>query len=315
MNGLKWVARATVVALLAVNLHPFPLQGQGGTREFEQVHLGMAVRLVLPTGPAADSAAAEVFERIASYEQILSDWRPTSELRRISSAPRLTWQPLSAPLTAVLTTAFELARASNGAFDPTVGPLTALWRQSRDRGTAISDSARALARSRVGWWWVDLDTARQRIRFARDSMRLDLGAIAKGWILDRSAELLRQRGIDSYLIEAGGDLIVGAAPPGASAWHIAVSTDRGDSVMALVHQAVSTSGPGAQSIVTDGVRHSHVIDLTSGQGTVSPLQVSVIGPRAELTDALATTLTLVPRSRWPDLTARFGVRLVATSQD
>lgn len=316
MDRLRWIAGPIVVGLLIGNLHPSTAQGQGGLATFREVHLGMTVRITLPAGPGAANLAAAAFDRVEQLDLVLSDWRAASELRRVTELPRMTWAQISPELNSVLALALEVARATNGAFDPTVGPLTLLWRETRATGKTPSDSARGEAATRIGWWFVDLDSRHLRVRFARDGMRLDLGAIAKGWILDQAARVLQDGGRTSFLIEAGGDILVGQAPPGRSAWRIDVLTDRGDSVVTLVDQALSTSGPGAQSIIgADGRAHSHVIDLTQRSGLTAARQVTVTGRRAALTDALATAFTLVDRQQWPALARRFGVQLVTATSD
>lgn len=294
-----------------LNLHPSAAAGQAQPRERREVHLGMEVRLVVHA-PAerADAAIQAAFDRIAALEAVLSDWRPSSELSRLGRAPAGHWVPVSAPLFEVLSRALAVAAATDGAFDPTVGPLTALWREARRTGRPVPPEQVTEARRHVGWRLVALDTTAGTVRLARDGMRLDLGAIAKGWILDRALEELERAGTPAALLEAGGDIVVGASPPGTAGWRVAV----GDTVLVVQHAAVATSGPSSQSITdADGTVRSHVIDPADGRGSRSPLEVTVIGPDGATADALATALTLVPRERWPALEERFGVRVVGTN--
>ena len=135
--------------------------------------------------------------------------------------------------------------------------------------------------------------------------------MAMGW----SHQELDRAGVPAALIEAGGDIVVGAPPPGSAGWRIAVGTAHGDSVVVVHHAAVSTSGPASQSIIDpDGTVRSHVIDTHDGRGSTSALQVSVLAANGATADALATALTLVPRARWPALQRRFAVRVVGATQ-
>lgn len=328
MRGPTWV-RATFVA---VNLASVGLLAQGAPArqaaqqpaEFREVHMGMEVRLVVAGPGASDRARTEraaraAFDRVAELEAVLSDWRPTSELRRLSRQPAGAWVSVSPALCAVLALALDVARATDGQFDPTIGPLTVLWREVQRTGKPAPDSVWAAARARVGYRFVELDTMTHRVRLLRDSMRLDLGAIAKGWILDAALADVRRVGVSAALIEAGGDIALFGAPMGASAgprgWRIAVPGAGPDSVLVLTAGAVSTSGPAEQSIPhRDGARESHVINPRTGHGAVDGRSITVVGPSAAITDALATALTLVPAPSMAALATRFGVRIVSGAE-
>ncbi len=300
---------ATVVA---VNLAAVALSAQGAPTEFREVHLGLEVRIAISdTGPTAERAARAAYERIAALDEVLSDWRASSEVRRLQTYGVGTWIPVSHALGQVLALALDVAHASDGAFDPTVGPLTALWREAQRTGRPIPDAARAAATTRVGYRFVELDTVNRRLRFLRDSMRLDLGAVAKGWIIDRALDELRRRRITAALIEAGGDLAVYGAPAGTRGWRISIPREQGDTVLVLTHGAVSTSGPTEQSIArADGARESHVFMPQTGHGLTNGRTVTVIGASAAITDALATTLTLVSSEHMASLATRYGVTVI-----
>ena len=195
-----------IILTAILKLHGAPVVAQGGSHEYRQLHLGMEVRLVLHADQAtADAAARAAFGRIAALEQLLSDWRPTSEVRQLTDHPGA-WQPVSAELFEVLARAVAMSRTSGGAFDPTVGPLVALWREARRTGVAPPDSAIRHARRVTGWRLIGLDSLHRRVRIDRPGMRIDLGGIAKGWILGEARTTLRAYGVTAMLLEAGGDL-------------------------------------------------------------------------------------------------------------
>jgi len=293
----------------ALNLHPLGLVAQGTLQEYREVHLGMEVRMLLVGDSArTDRAAVAGYDRIATLEEILSDWRRGSEVRRLEQHPIGEWIPISLPLRDVLVLALDVARASDGAFDPTVGPLTMLWREAKRTGVPATDSAVTLARTRVGYQHIELDSAGSRVRLLRDGMRLDLGAIAKGWILDDALATVRALGVENALIEAGGDLVVNGAPPGAIGWRIGFHGSHGETTVLCTSGAVSTSGPSVQWILAaDGARESHVMRPATGRGTTDGHEITVFGTRAAITDALATTLTLVPPAQRPALAKRYRV--------
>ncbi len=299
-----------------VNMSPLAVQSQGSPRdvfEFREVHLGMEVRIALveTSAEAAASKARLAFDEVARLEAILSDWRATSELRALARAEPGAWVSVSEPLRDVLALALRVARGTDGAFDPTIGPLTALWREARRTGQPIDSTARADARARVGYAFVTLDSSGARVRFARAGMRLDLGAVAKGWILDRALERLRAAGVHDALLEAGGDLVVRGAPPGERGWRIRVPRAAGDTILVMRGGAVSTSGASVQRVDDGrGGEESHVLDPRTGRGLREGADLTVTGPSAAIADALATALSLVPVERRAALAAAFGVRVM-----
>jgi thiamine biosynthesis lipoprotein len=288
--------------------------GRAVRREFAEVHMGVATRVVLyaPDDRRARRAARAAFARVAALEDVMSDWRPASELRRLERRPGA-WVPVSAPLFAVLARAVDVARASDGAFDPTVGPLVALWREARRRGALPEAAALDSARARVGWRRLALDAHARRVRLAAPGMRLDLGGIAKGYILQAALAELRAHGVRRALVEAGGDVVVGDAPPGRAGWQVdAAGLDAGGAdslvarrVAALARAAVSTSGPTAQFVEIGGVRYSHVVDPRTGLGLRNARAATVVAPDGATADALSTVLTVVAPAEVPRLLARF----------
>ncbi len=280
----------------------------------------MEVRIVLSATEAVafgaghavgERAARAAYDRIDSLDAILSDWRAGSELRRLEAGQRDQWMIVSVELATVLALALEVSRATDGAFDPTIGPLTRLWRESARTGRPIADTRRAAAQRRVDYRALEVDVARRRVRLRRDSMAFDLGAIAKGFIVDEALATLRQAGVPAALVEAGGDLAVFGTPIGTSGWRIAVPRAQGDTVLVLSDGAVSTSGDDVQRIVhADGGTESHVFVPRSGRGLSDGSTIVLLGSRAAVTDALATALTLVPAASAGELAAQFDVRVI-----
>lgn len=280
-------------------------------RTFREVHLGVEVRITAwaPNDSQAADAARQAFAEVARLEDVFSDWRPGSEARRLEGAVGR-WQRISPELCDVLTVALRVARASDGAFDPTLGPLTHLWRAARARGVPPSPGELSAAREASGYRWLDLDTVGRRIRLRRAGMRLDLGGIAKGYILQQAVGVLARAGITSVLVEGGGDLVAGAPPPQQAGWMIAAPY--ADSALAararaLTHVALATSGPVEQFMDVNGRRESHIIDRATGHGVRSSRVATVIGTDAALVDATATALTVLPDRAGQRLLRQLGL--------
>ena len=277
--------------------------------------MGMPVRIVLhaATDSAARAAARDAFRTIATLENVFSDYRAFSEMRQLELRAG-EWVRVSADLFGVLQTALTVSRATAGAFDPTVGPLTSVWREARRAGKVPEQNSIQSARRLVGVRHLELDAAKQAVRLALPGMRIDLGGIAKGYILQRALHILLNGGSGSALIEAGGDIVVSAAPPGESGWRIASAA--ADSAFqaraaALSHAALATSGSSAQFLEVDGVRYSHIIDPRTGAALTNTYRAHVIAADAALADALATALTVLGPQAVPLLSAAFPDALLS----
>lgn len=273
---------------------------QAVRHEFSELHLGVATRIVVYADDStARVAARAAFGRIAALEDVMSAWRAGSEVNRLAGRAG-EWVEISAELHVVLRHAVEIAAASDGAFDPTVAPLVALWRETRRSGALPGPAALDSARALVGWWRIGLDRCRPLARL-EPGTRLDLGGIAKGFILQEALASLRARGAASALIEAGGDIVVGDPPPGRPGWTIAL----GGADTTVAGTAVSTSGTGEQAVTIGGVRYAHVVDPRTGLGVTAARTVTVMAADASVADALATALVVLGPERGSGVAARF----------
>jgi thiamine biosynthesis lipoprotein len=250
------------------------------------------------------------FVEVARLEKILSDYDPESELSRLSTlAPTADAVPVSDDLWQVLRRAVEIRDATGGVFDPTVGPLTTLWRQSRRSGVVPKAEKLAAARSAVGSDALVLDPTRRAVALTRPGMRLDLGGIGMGYAVDRALEVLRMHGIDAAMIDASGDIAASGPPPGSGGWRIAVAPldprDRSapTATLSISNAAVTTSGDAFQAVEIDGIRYSHIVDPRTGFGVIGPSAVTVIAADCTTADALATAAGVLGRDE--------GLRMIA----
>ncbi len=248
---------------------------------------------------AAQAAIAAAFVEIARLEGILSDYDPDSELSQLSAAA-----PTSGPVAVgddlwrVLAMAVAWRDRSGGAFDPTIGPLTTLWRQARRSGVMPRADKLAAARQAVGPDRLVLDVDRMTVMLRERAMRLDLGGIGMGYAIDRGMDVLAMHGITSAMIDASGDIAVSGPPPGADAWTIEVDArvdedGAGREMLTLVNAAVTTSGDAFQAVEIDGTRYSHVVDPRTGLGVAGPAAVTVIAADCTTADAVATAASVL----------------------
>ena len=256
--------------------------------------MGVAVRIALyaENQQKAENAALAAYARIAALESVMSDYRPDSELSRLTASAATGPQTLSPDLFAILDTSLRIAQATGGAFDPTIGPLTTLWRASRRSGTLPDLATLTRARQSTGYTLLTLNRKLRTAALARRGMRLDLGGIGKGWACAEALDVLTAQGITSALIESGGDIAVSGPPPGTEGWAIAFD----ESTLTLTHSGISTSGDTEQFVLIGGRRYSHIVNPRTGLGDTQQAAASVVIPNdkggARLSDPLATAVTL-----------------------
>jgi len=263
---------------------------------FEAPAMGTIFRCSLYAKGGDEAAAAweAALARLVEIEKVASDYDAESELRRLCARPAGEWTPISGDLSKLLTRSEELSRMTEGAFDPTVGSYVRLWRRAR-RNRELPDPERvAEAALSVGAEHVELKEGRARLLV--EGMRLDLGAIAKGYALDEALRVLRGHGIDRALFDGGGDVLAGAPPPHVSGWKIAVRPLGPEGpvwAMELHHQAVATSGDASQFVVIDGERYSHLIDPRTGDALRGLRAATVVAPDGATADALASAVCVM----------------------
>ena len=268
--------------------------------QYTQLHLGVQVRIVLyaEKEEIANKAARDAFQRIAALEDVFSHYRAHSELSQLAQSAYQSPIRVSNELFVVFDAALHLSRQTGGAFDITIGPFMAAWRDSRKTLQLPSESTLQALRSRSGWERIELDPENRQIRLLKPEMQLDMGGIAKGYILDEAGLVLKERGVSRFLIEAGGDIVVGEAPPASEGWVINIPGAPADSEIALragalTNAAIATSGDTEQYVDIDGTRYAHVIDPRTGLGSTQRVMATVIANDGLTADSYATTLAVL----------------------
>jgi FAD:protein FMN transferase len=268
--------------------------------QFTQTEMAVPIRLVFYATDAdnANKAAKAVFDRFHRLNQLLSDYDPESELRRLcQTAGSGTSVPVSIELWTVLEEAQRIARGSDGAFDVTVGPLVRLWRRAKRQKELPPPDRLAAAKQSVGYHLLHLDPQQRSVRLEKSGMLLDLGGIAKGYAVDEGLAVLRRHGIARAMIYAGGDIGLGDPPPDKPGWTIGVGSldaqGAPSQMLCLAGCAVATSGDMWQFVVIDGHRYSHIVDPRTGVGLQQHSTVTVVGPVGMTTDALTKAVCIL----------------------
>ena len=253
-------------------------------------------------GPEAPRIARAALDAIQEVEIHMTRFDPASEVGRVNAGAGRFF-PVS-PMTARVTrTALEIARASDGRFDPGLGALSAAWGFSGDLsrpGQALPAFPAVSKGAAPAYQGVELARrGRQHLlRVAAPSIQLDFGGIAKGFAIDRAVGVLRERGVRHALVNVGGDLYALGRHPEGRPWQIGVRHPRrpGDflTVLTLTDRAIATSGDYERFFVSQGRRYHHLLDPHSGRPAAYHQSVTVTAPTVMIADAMATAAFTSP---------------------
>jgi len=296
-----------------------------GVRRFEGETMGTtwSVNAVLPDG--ADDRAIErgIQAEVDRVVAQMSTYEADSDLGRFNRAPAGTWQTLPPEFFAVLSYALDLAKASGGAYDPTVGPLVNLWGFGPDRRAHEAPDAAAIAaaRERVGWSRIRLDAATRRA-FQPGGVYVDLSSVAKGFGVDQVARFLDRAKVSAYLVEVGGELRAHGHKPDGSPWHVGIERpgaasgavddpDEVGRIVSLRDRAIATSGDYRHFFRSGGAFYSHHIDPRTGYPVAHRVaSVSIIAHDCMHADSLGTTMTVLGPDEGMAYAKRHGIAVL-----
>ena len=280
---------------------PPPPVRKDGTIYAETEQMGTRVSINLWVGEGAPAQAGTAIEaafaEIERLEQIMSEWRPSSELSQLNDNAGGPAKPLSPELFEVLQRSKVIAEATDGAFDPTFHAVGQLWHfEPGARPPAPEQIAAKL--ELVGWRGIELDPNTGAGRLARAGMKVGLGAIAKGYAVDRASQVLVQHGFANHVVEAGGDTYVSGSKAGAP-WKVGIQRpDRPGSLAAIpaTDIAIVTSGDYQRFLDFDGKRYAHILDPRTGwplDESASAQSVTLTAVNATDADAYATAVAVM----------------------
>lgn len=285
--------------------------------EFESQHMGTLFRITLyaQNDSLARTASDSAFQYVEKLNRILSDYDPDSELNRFTKlSGNGNYIDISEPLFEVLSKARQVSRHTKGAFDITVGPYVRLWRDIRTNDNPRLPSQEKLnqLQTLVGYHKILIDSTTSSAALLQKDMQLDLGGIAKGYAADEALRILGEFDINRALIDAGGDIVTGDAPPGKSGWRISIPVRQNEDqnkyiTLELIHKALATSGDLFQYVVIGEERYSHIVNPETGIGLTNRSMVSVVAPDGITADSYASAVSV--------LGPKEGLRFIVRKKD
>jgi thiamine biosynthesis lipoprotein len=274
----------------------------------------------------ASDVALAALGLVDRLEEQMTVYRDTSEISRVNRFAADRAVEVEPRLFQLLSRAAELHRETNGAFDITSGPLSKTWGFYRRQGAVPTQADLAASLDRVGGDALQLDEAAGTVRFLKPGMEINLGAIGKGYALDRVAEMLVASGIEHFLWHGGQSSVLarGACGPAGSdrnGWIVdlrhPLRPERSIVEIRLRDRALGTSGAGTQFFRHAGRRYGHILDPRSGWPAEGVYSTTVIASTAADADALATALYVLGPDRadeWCERHPEMGMLMFVPGQ-
>lgn len=238
----------------------------------------------------------QIFARLREIEDRMSANKEGTQIAAVNAAAGKSAVVVTADTFFVVSKALEYARRSEGLFDPTVGPLVKLWNIGSDGAKVPQKADIAAALALIDNRKVQMDPKASTIKLLAPGMRLDLGAIAKGYAADEVARILAENRVKSAVVDLGGNVLVFGAKRDGSPWRVGIqdpATQRGDYLGLVTGKAMTvvTSGIYERFFIENGVRYHHILDTKTGFPVDNGLtSLSIITSSSIDADALSTTV-------------------------
>jgi thiamine biosynthesis lipoprotein len=230
------------------------------------------------------AAMEAAFEELRRLDGMLSNYRAGSDLSQVNRFAAERPVKVTPEFFELLERCLEYSRESEGAFDISVGPLMKVWGFYKGSGRLARQNDVDQALRKTGYRNILLDAGNRAVRFAQPGVELDPGGIGKGYAVDRMVEVLKENGILSALVSAGGSSIYAlGAPDRQPGWEVQIRDPKNAAKtlanLTLKDESLSTSGSYEKFFMVDGKVYSHIMDPRTGYPAKGVLAVSVVAPR------------------------------------
>lgn len=236
---------------------------------------------------------------ISRIEKEISSWDPESETSKIIANAGIQPLKVNRELYDLITRAVKISELTEGAFDITYASMDRIWKFDGSMNHLPTDDEIAQSIRKVGYKNIVLDPEHQTVFLKNKGMRIGFGAIGKGYAADKAKQLLISEGVNGGIINASGDLTTWGTQPDGSPWMVGITNplnkNKVFSWFPLDNNAVVTSGNYEKFVEFNGKKYTHIIDPRTGWPVSGLTSVTIFAPKAELADALATSVFVMGR--------------------
>ena len=250
---------------------------------------------VVADGAASGEAYIDLaIQEMSRIEHLISDWDSTTQISEVNRQAGKHPVVIDPEAFALIQRSIGISKLTAGAFDISYASMDKVWHFDGSMTRKPREEEIAASVSKIGYQKIVLDEATHSVYLPEEGMKIGFGAIGKGYAADRARDLLMSRGVKAGIINASGDLNAWGRQPNGDDWLVAITNPlnkaRAFAWMPIEDRAVVTSGNYEKFVRFDGVRYSHIIDPRTGYPSTGIISATVFAPRAELADALATSI-------------------------
>jgi len=246
-----------------------------------------------------DSTKANVsidlaIKEISRIEKLISSWDSASQTSEIIRNAGIRPVKVDLELIQLIERSKRISELTDGAFDISYASMDKLWKFDGSMTELPTETEMTNSVARVGFENIIINKENQTVFLKNKGMKIGFGAIGKGYAADKAKELLILRGVKAGIINASGDMNTWGKQPNGDEWDIAITNplnkNKAFAILPISNHAVVTSGNYEKYVVFDGIRYTHIIDPRSGYPATGIISVTVFAPKAEIADALATSI-------------------------
>lgn len=258
------------------------------------------ITVLAPNETEANRAIDLAIGEISRIEKLISSWDPASQTSQINDQAGIHPVVVDAALFALIERALGISRLTDGAFDISYASMDRIWKFDGSM-TSMPDSETVKASvSKVGYQKILLDKSNHSVFLKDPGMKIGFGAIGKGYAADQAKALLMEKGIQAGIINASGDMATWGRQANGEEWKVAITNpldkNKAFALLPITDGAVVTSGNYEKFVRFNGKRYAHIIDPRTGYPASGLLSVTVFAPKAELADALATSVFVMGKA-------------------
>jgi len=264
---------------------------------------------------AMDSLSAEnnidtVIAEISRIENLISDWKSTSQVSAVNRNAGIAPVKVSAEVFTLTERAIALSKVTRGAFDISFAAMDRIWKFDGSMTKMPSPETIKKSVAKVGYQNIILDKQHSTVFLKLKGMKIGFGALGEGYAADRCREMMLSRGIKAGIVNASGDMSTWGKQPNGDDWSIGITNPmREDTLLAVIplkKNAVVTSGSYRKFVAFNGKRYSHIINPATGYPATGLISVTIFGPSAETANGLSTSTMVLGKIAGTQLIKKYA---------